>query len=145
MVRAPSSPHSPDSLVRARIPPQLQSLRHTPRVRPLDSPSHHLLSRCVAFGSHDRTVIASSAHRSRAACAGSATGFFGVALLEPTTPTLEGRCKPAALDVRLGNHVGHFNRPSVSIDRDERDVARVRVPPYARYHVLRLDPHTDFH
>jgi len=71
--------------------------------------------------------------------------FFELALLEPSTPTfLRGAIAPL-LVVCFGPNLRYFDGTTISINCNERQIARVGVPPNAGEEILGLDAHADFH
>ena len=71
--------------------------------------------------------------------------LLGSSFLEsPLAPRL-CRVIPANLIFSFGYESRYFDRLSIPVDRDESQIAGIRVTPASRLQIFRFDAHADFH
>ena len=71
--------------------------------------------------------------------------FLALAFLEPPRSALLRRLEAAPLIWRFGNQPWHLDRPAGSVDRDKRQIARIRVTTATGEQLLGFDANANFH
>ena len=68
-----------------------------------------------------------------------------VSLIEPATPAVLGGGKSPSLLISFGYKLGRLNWTAIRVNRNKRQIARIRVTPVTSQQVLGVNSDPDFH